>query len=212
NSDYDWEYLYTGRRLDRESGLMYYRNRYYHTVFGRFVTRDPIGYEAGSMSLYEYVGSMPTGFVDPLGFATATVSTSWTEHVYGDHADPVGHEISKTYEITIDYTESCGSDGKQASITINSITGNCVNAIDFLGIFSFGAGTGFHTVSHTTSTEACPSGQVGTVLRTTIEFTVYEYIRLPGGIKPWPIFGQPIIIRGPYHGNPTWTHDTVCCC
>ncbi|HLA85370.1 MAG TPA: RHS repeat-associated core domain-containing protein, partial [Thermoguttaceae bacterium] len=45
--DYLWDYLYTGRPVDRESGLMYYRNRFYHTGLGRFVTRDPIGYWAG---------------------------------------------------------------------------------------------------------------------------------------------------------------------
>lgn len=45
NSAHAWEYLYTGRRLDRESGLMYYRKRCYQKVFGRFVPRDPIGYD-----------------------------------------------------------------------------------------------------------------------------------------------------------------------
>ena len=45
-------YTFTGRRLDDETGLFYYRNRYYHAQLGRFVTRDPIGYEGGGWNLY----------------------------------------------------------------------------------------------------------------------------------------------------------------
>lgn len=66
-TDYEWEFLYTGRRLDLESSIMYHRNRYYHTSLGRFVSRDPIGYEGSAGSLYAYVGSMPLRFVDPSG-------------------------------------------------------------------------------------------------------------------------------------------------
>jgi RHS repeat-associated protein len=45
-------YLFTGRRSDPESGLMYFRNRYYSPELGRFATRDPSGYADG-MSLYQ---------------------------------------------------------------------------------------------------------------------------------------------------------------
>jgi RHS repeat-associated protein len=67
-SEFAWEYLYTGRQLDRESGLMYYRNRYYHTGMGRFVNRDPIGFKGSKWNLYEYVYNNPTLFTDPSGF------------------------------------------------------------------------------------------------------------------------------------------------
>jgi RHS repeat-associated protein len=61
-------YTYTGRKRDSETGLLYYRNRYYHAQLGNFVTRDPIGYAAGDANLYRYIGNGPTGYVDPLGF------------------------------------------------------------------------------------------------------------------------------------------------
>ena len=41
-SDVDWEYRFTGRSLDGDTGLDYYRARYYHPTLGRFVGRDPI--------------------------------------------------------------------------------------------------------------------------------------------------------------------------
>ena len=42
-SSYDNEYTYTGRRLDAETGIYYYRHRYYAAHLGRFCSRDPIG-------------------------------------------------------------------------------------------------------------------------------------------------------------------------
>jgi len=35
-------YMFTGRRYDKESGLYYYRARYYNSVSGRFLQMDPI--------------------------------------------------------------------------------------------------------------------------------------------------------------------------
>ena len=64
---YDWEYLYTGRRLDDETGLYYYRARYYDAELGRFVSRDPIVYRGKDLCLYRYVWNNPTNRLDPVG-------------------------------------------------------------------------------------------------------------------------------------------------
>ena len=66
-SDIGNEYLYTGRRLDPETGLQLNRNRFYHATFGRWVNRDPIGYLGGT-NLYNYVLNDPIYYVDPYGF------------------------------------------------------------------------------------------------------------------------------------------------
>jgi len=63
----EWEYLFTGRRWDEETGLYYYRARYYHAGLGRFVSRDPIGYELGDTNSYDYVAHNPGTFLDPDG-------------------------------------------------------------------------------------------------------------------------------------------------
>ncbi len=50
--------LYTGRELAAETGLYYYRNRYYNAELGRFVSREPVGYEADA-NLYWYASNAP---------------------------------------------------------------------------------------------------------------------------------------------------------
>jgi len=58
--------LFQGRRYDPETGFYYYRNRYYSPVLGRFLQRDPAGYQDG-MSLYTFLISNPLYSLDPEG-------------------------------------------------------------------------------------------------------------------------------------------------
>jgi len=63
---YDNPIRFCGYYYDHESGLYHVRFRMYQPLYGRWMQRDPLGY-VDEMSLYEYVGSMPTLFLDPLG-------------------------------------------------------------------------------------------------------------------------------------------------
>lgn len=63
-------WLFTGRQWDEESGVYFYRARYYDCEAGRFLQRDPLGYVDG-MNLYEFVRSTPLNLVDPFGFIKA---------------------------------------------------------------------------------------------------------------------------------------------
>ena len=64
-SNYAWDYLFTGRRLDVQTGLYLYRARYYHAEFGRFIGRDPIMY-SGGINLYAYAVSNPITRTGPV--------------------------------------------------------------------------------------------------------------------------------------------------
>jgi len=64
-------YTFTGREHDDESGLYYYRARYYDPGTGRFLQKDP---SPGKMETpitlinsYEYSGNMPFSRTDPTG-------------------------------------------------------------------------------------------------------------------------------------------------
>ncbi|WP_153558974.1 RHS repeat-associated core domain-containing protein [Roseimaritima sediminicola] len=70
-SAYGNRYTYTGREWDGELGLYYFRARMYSPESGRFVSRDPIGYEDGQ-NLYE--NSFRLVGVDPTGLLVDTVT------------------------------------------------------------------------------------------------------------------------------------------
>lgn len=61
-------YRFTGRRTDQETGMYYFRARYYDSQLGRFVSEDPIGIYGGP-NLYTYVQNNPINLVDPFGLA-----------------------------------------------------------------------------------------------------------------------------------------------
>jgi RHS repeat-associated protein len=56
--------MFTGRWFDKETGLYYYRARYYNPYIGRFLQTDPVGY---GMNLYAYCNNNPLNFKDPYG-------------------------------------------------------------------------------------------------------------------------------------------------
>jgi RHS repeat-associated protein len=53
--------------LDAESGLQYNRARYLDSFTGKFISEDPIGFQAGDPNLYRYVANNSLNFTDPLG-------------------------------------------------------------------------------------------------------------------------------------------------
>jgi RHS repeat-associated protein len=59
-------FMFTGREFDKETGLYFYRARYYAPEIGRFLQTDPIGYKGG-MDLYTYCKNSPWNLTDPLG-------------------------------------------------------------------------------------------------------------------------------------------------
>ena len=65
-SSYAWQYLFTGRRYDPETGLYHYRRWPYGADLGRFPTRDPIGL-AALVNPYGYVLANPLNGIDPYG-------------------------------------------------------------------------------------------------------------------------------------------------
>lgn len=63
--------MFTGREWDKETGLYYYNARYYDPMEGRFVSKDPIGFDGGDVNLYAYVRNNPVNLKDPSGLSPA---------------------------------------------------------------------------------------------------------------------------------------------
>jgi RHS repeat-associated protein len=72
-SAYANDILFTGHRIDWETGLYGTLHRVYHPTIGRWVQWDPIGYTA-ALNLMAYVGSRPITRTDPRGLEE---ETSW---------------------------------------------------------------------------------------------------------------------------------------
>lgn len=73
------QYGYTGREPD-QSGLNYYRARYYDPNGGRITARDPMGYADG-INRYAYVGNNPINFNDPNGLFAKAASNAITPSI-----------------------------------------------------------------------------------------------------------------------------------
>ena len=67
-------FLFTGREFSEATGLYYYRNRYYDPGLGRFISEDPMGFDAGDFNLYRYVNNSPLNGTDPTGEQTIVQS------------------------------------------------------------------------------------------------------------------------------------------
>ena len=70
-------YGYSGRERDSDTGLLYYRARWYDPTVGRFISEDPIGL-SGGMNLYPYVGNNPVRLTDPTGMQIRS-DRNWNE-------------------------------------------------------------------------------------------------------------------------------------
>ncbi|MBE9075751.1 VCBS repeat-containing protein [Romeria aff. gracilis LEGE 07310] len=74
NTSFSSRYGFTGREFDEETGLHYYRARYYDGQTGRFISQDPIGFEGNDANPYRYVFNVPVSNVDPLGLFVPPVT------------------------------------------------------------------------------------------------------------------------------------------
>ncbi|MGH9907881.1 MAG: RHS repeat domain-containing protein, partial [Pyrinomonadaceae bacterium] len=69
-------YTYTGREMDSDLGLMYYRARMYNSHLGNFISEDLIGLEGG-INLYSYVENAPVDGTDPFGLKKKKQRDRW---------------------------------------------------------------------------------------------------------------------------------------
>ena len=69
-------FRHTARESDTEPGLCYYRARYYDPTTSRFVSEDPINFEAG-VNFYACVWDNPLNENDPSGLDAMRARTRW---------------------------------------------------------------------------------------------------------------------------------------
>jgi len=67
------QFQYTGREFDSETGIYYYRARYFDPSLGRFLSEDRLPFGQGP-NFYRYVQNNPSSWIDPTGNGT----TCWS--------------------------------------------------------------------------------------------------------------------------------------
>jgi RHS repeat-associated protein len=84
-----FRYLYTCQENDSLAGLMYYDARWYDTATGKFMSQDPIGFNAGDENLYRYVGNDSILLTDSTGLLKRSLIKKnleiWGKYEYNWH-------------------------------------------------------------------------------------------------------------------------------
>jgi RHS repeat-associated protein len=75
-------FLFTARPYDADTHLQNNLNRWYDLSIGRWISEDPIGFEAGDGNLYRYVANRPSLLVDPFGLLQQESSVKLVEFTY----------------------------------------------------------------------------------------------------------------------------------
>ena len=115
---YGDRYKFTGREFDADTGLYYYRARYYDPQLGRFLSLDPREFDAGDGNLYRYVGNAPLTNTDPRGQAAVPEYQQTTSAV--------------TLQL-IRQKFTCIAEGLATSLPEIILTGGNYAAVDFAG-------------------------------------------------------------------------------
>ncbi len=71
-------FQYTGREFDPETGIDYYRERYFDPSSGRFLSEDPLRFTTAT-NFYPYAANNPLRFNDPMGLSAADVQRIFGE-------------------------------------------------------------------------------------------------------------------------------------
>ena len=90
-SSYAMPFGYTSRQHDAETGLMYFRARYYDPASGEFTSPDPMEYVDG-MSLFR--GYFVINDSDSFGLSCTTLTSGWTLPLLGDGDQPGSSDTS----------------------------------------------------------------------------------------------------------------------
>lgn len=126
--------------MSEPNSLYYMRARYYDPHAGRFISEDPMGFDAGDVNLYAYVQNNPIMGVDPSGLRTWSLGISGSAGLGagggGGTFLNVGHDSSKGL-----------LEGWSASMTVTA------------GAGAYG-GIGAGTQVQATTTDACNVSQL----------------------------------------------------
>jgi len=114
-------YEWTGQVFDSATGFYEMRARQYDPGTGRWLSQDPLGFDAGDSNLYRYVNNQPTDKTDPSGMADCPDQPPEQAPIRPNDNPKAGHifisivEESKKYKI---YDKAGDPNAKLLTITL----------------------------------------------------------------------------------------------
>jgi RHS repeat-associated protein len=82
-------YLWQGREYSWQTGLYFFRARWYDPITGRWLSNDPIGINGG-LNQYVFCGDNPVNFRDPFGLCKKNSSNvkNGLDYLWNSYPDP----------------------------------------------------------------------------------------------------------------------------
>ncbi|XZE44785.1 RHS repeat domain-containing protein [Pirellulaceae bacterium SH467] len=126
-------YTYTGREWDQTLGLYHFRARWASGLAGRFMGRDPIGYEGSEWGLYELLDSKTLRDSDPSGHDRCIAYTNESGLSGDNHANLVVNRCDDQGNIIGSYVFQSGA----AYDFDNAIMNTCNKGCRWAGVLLF---------------------------------------------------------------------------
>jgi len=134
---YSNPFRYVGKYgvMDEGNGLFFMRARYYDVENGRFISKDPSGFEGGDLNLYSYAGENPVIGIDPSGtisfnpfgaFVSAVVETPFIVYNYTQQAVYTYESVKAYYAGDYAYSNEVG---KLAAESSDRVVGSFENIV-----------------------------------------------------------------------------------
>ena len=95
---------FSGKRVDPETGWVFFGRRFYDPEVGRWTTPDPLWFEDGP-NLYAYVQNNPMIFIDPNGLSHKAIDDIGSSHLYFNHYEKIANVARYVMVLPIFYTD-----------------------------------------------------------------------------------------------------------
>jgi RHS repeat-associated protein len=123
-------FRYTAREFDTETGLYYYRARYYDPNVGRFLGEDPAHFRAGN-NFFRYAWNEPVVFTDPAGMNPAPAGTCSAEPTpYQKFKKVFCHPLAALYVLAVPAAPLPAVGGSGAGGSILTLAGDTAEVVE----------------------------------------------------------------------------------
>ena len=145
-------FRYTGREASDNTGLYYYRGRYYSPGQSRFVQEDPLGFVAGP-NFYAYVTSNPLNEIDPLGLYDYSAQETAQQFLQPAYQAATSGQVSGLVNIRNNSVGQYDFSWNDHSVDTFNVNGNVLTASQF-GNFIAGFQAGAYDANYYWTTGA----------------------------------------------------------